>query len=135
MKSVQEVEQLLQTGKKLTPTEGMELARKYMSQGLIVDLIIKVNNTHFGLWYKYRRPQDWPETLDEETTYITSNDNKAFESGMGGYSIFARSLAAMKRRARDLIVFSEVIERIEHMPMEWIIVDHNSQRKVDDVKR
>lgn len=133
-RTVEAIEQAIATHKKLSQDEGYKLARKIWAEGYTVDLIMKIENDIYSDWYRESRKK-YPEyyrheTLEDETTYTTTNDNKAFKSGMCGYSIFACSLATYKRKERgQQITPDEFCERIEHYPCDWIIVLEETKRK------
>jgi hypothetical protein len=116
---VAKIKKIIETGKRLTTSEGFKIARDEWSKGHKVNMIIKVSNNVIQEWYRHSNQL---VSIDDEATYITDNDNKAFKS-MAGYSIFATSLGTLEKAAKGVqLPPSCSYERIEHFPMDWIII-------------
>ena len=81
-------------------------------------IIVKINNKRYAKWYETTNKD---ESLDDETTYITDSNQKAFNSKYGGYSIFAISLADMKRKVKNPTYFYQ-LDRIEQLEFEYAIL-------------
>ena len=117
------IQNAIKTGKRITSKEAWELMRKATEKGEKLCMIWKIPNKEYEGWYKKWEEQnkargwDMPTTLDDETTYIVHSGAKAFDSGKGGYSIFAQSLGILKRRQQNY-----ELDRIEHFPCEWAII-------------
>lgn len=117
------IEQAIKTGKRITKKEAWELMRKATANHESLCMIWKIPNKEYQKWYNDWKKQTekrggiMPTTLEDETTYLVYAGAKAFDSGKGGYSIFAQSLGCLKRQQE-----SYELDRIEHYECEWAII-------------
>lgn len=74
----------------------------------------KIPNKQYQQWYDSNKKY-LKSTLEEETTYIVYSGEKAFDSSMGGYSIFAKSLGDIINQRHY------TLDRIERIPLEYAI--------------
>lgn len=119
---LQKIEELIKSGCRLAPSDGHARCCELADSKNHKSVIIKIKNEHYQQWYDGLTDKTY--SIEEETIYITSTNNKAFKSGMIGYSIFANSLADLKRMYIDKIESAFYsVDRIEHMPYEWYIID------------
>lgn len=123
LERIEKFREQIKEGKKLSRNELFDFALKANDEGKTYQLAIKIENSFYKDWHnrmQAMQPKVYLESLEDETTYITTTDNKAFKRGMGGYSIFATSIAEMLREVRD--IQGHAYERIEHAPIEYGIV-------------
>ena len=112
----------IEKGNKLSKFEGTSLASDLLREKKRAIVIIKIDNERFKNWFNNRRNPSWTETLDEETTYVTSNTEKVFNSRMLGSSCFAVSIAELKREQRLGDSYASSIERVETLPYDWMLI-------------
>lgn len=74
----------------------------------------KIPNEQYQQWYNSNKKY-LKSTLEEETTYMVYSGEKAFNSSMGGYSIFAKSLGDIINQRHY------TLDRIERIPLEYAI--------------
>ena len=81
-------------------------------------MLWKIPNQSYEKWYKTAKQNNMKDlqSIEDETTYIVSSNNKAFGCYCG-YSIFATSIGAEIRN----LPYGE-LDRIEHMGFEYAIV-------------
>lgn len=119
-----EMKAAVMTGKKLKPDEALEKIEELRANGEKHDLIIKVRENEYSKWYEGMK-KDYPlfplGTLEEECTYLTDTEEKAFDPTMIGFSIFAISLAEKQRKENDP-KYGSSYDRIEYTPQEWVII-------------
>ena len=108
---------MIASGTKLTMREGFDKAEELHEAGKNGIVICKIPNEKYAKWYEEHKEHLDGCTLDDETTYVTGVHEKAFDPGMGGYSIFAQSLGSIKRDERYFGT-----DRIERFPFEWMMV-------------
>ena len=113
--NLEAVENYLATGKRLTEKEAYKVMEQAMEEGKTTYMLWKLYNKQYEKWYKAVK-DNINTTLEQETLYIVSSNNKAF-GNFGGYSIFAHSIGQYLRGEVDY-----TIDRIEHCPIEYAIV-------------
>lgn len=109
--------------KHISEKELFDFAYKANEEGKCFKLAIKIKDEYYKKWYDNvisENPSVYQEDLSDETLYITTTDNKAFKSGMCGYSIFGESIASKIRSARGVGNIS--LDRIERAPIEFAAI-------------
>jgi hypothetical protein len=133
MDSLKDIEKFLadaKSQKHLTYSELRKAIDALRAQGKQAQVLMKVKESAYKA-YLAKHPDYDPY---EETLYITNTDQKAFNPAMGGYSIFATSIADMRRiLAKPELGYSGQCgcDRIERAPVEWgiILADTITERK------
>jgi hypothetical protein len=120
MDSLKDIEKFLadaKSQKHLTYEELGNAIDELRKQGKSAQVLMKVKESAYKA-YLAKHPDYDPY---EETLYITNTDQKAFNPAMGGYSIFATSIADLRRLLNPSCPPLGG-DRIEHQPIEWGII-------------
>lgn len=101
--------------KRLSQKDAFQLMEWCVNNGYTCLMLWKIPSRCYRKWYK-RNKKYLKTTITEETTYLVSSNNKAFDCRMGGYSIFAQSIGMLKQQRPN------ELDRIEEFPCEYAIV-------------
>lgn len=110
------MENAVANGKRLSKQEAWRLMEEATEQGKDLAMVWKIPSKTYEKWFNENK-EHLGTTLEEETTYLVYSGEKAFNGHMGGFSIFAVSLGARKRKEH---YYS--LDRIEHFGCEWAVI-------------
>lgn len=115
--TTQEIERLKETGERLTYAEASKRLYAINERGEFARVIYHLAETDaLKAWAQRNGIKTDSQAYEDERTYCGGSDEKAFKSGMGGYSIFAQCLADIKRGTHGT-------ERIERLVFDYVIID------------
>lgn len=107
---------LIKNAPRLSSKDACEIMEWCYKNNLTALMLWKIPNKEYKKWYENNKAQ-LKTTLEEETTYVVSSNNKAFNVHAGGYSIFASSIGGLKRNEEYY-----QIDRIEDYQCEFAIL-------------